>query len=79
MCKGERPIGTAKGKQPNTEALCHPPPPPPKFSHTPHAPVGPIARYVAERGPPQQAHPRQSTPTWDTISSHAPARNVPPV
>ena len=27
MCKGQRPIGTAKGKRPNTEALCHPPPP----------------------------------------------------
>ena len=25
MSKGERPIGTAKGKQPNTEALCQPP------------------------------------------------------
>ena len=29
MCSGERPTGTAKGKQPNTEALCQPPPPPP--------------------------------------------------
>ena len=28
MSSGERPIGTGKGKQPNTEALCHPPPPP---------------------------------------------------
>ena len=28
MSSGERPIGTAKGKQPNTEALCQPPPPP---------------------------------------------------
>ena len=28
MYNGERPIGAAKGKQPNTEALCHPPPPP---------------------------------------------------
>ena len=26
MCKGERPIGAAKGKQPNTEALCQTPP-----------------------------------------------------
>ena len=25
-CSGERPIGAAKGKQPNTEALCPPPP-----------------------------------------------------
>ena len=29
MCSGERPMGAAKGKQPNTEALCHPPPPRP--------------------------------------------------
>ena len=28
MSSGERPIGAVKGKQPNTEALCHPPPPP---------------------------------------------------
>ena len=28
MSSGERPIGAAKGKQPDTEALCHPPPPP---------------------------------------------------
>ena len=27
MSSGERAIGTAKGKQPNTEALCQPPPP----------------------------------------------------
>ena len=29
MSSGERPIGAAKGKQPNTEALRQPPPPPP--------------------------------------------------
>ena len=29
MSSGERRIGTAKGKQPNTEALVNPPPPPP--------------------------------------------------
>ena len=28
MSSGERPIGTAKSKQPNPEALCQPPPPP---------------------------------------------------
>ena len=28
MNSGERPIGAAKGKQPNTEALCQTPPPP---------------------------------------------------
>ena len=29
MSSGERPIGTAKGKQPNTKASCQPPPPAP--------------------------------------------------
>ena len=29
MSSGERPIGAAKGTQPDTEALCQPPPPPP--------------------------------------------------
>ena len=29
MSSGERPVGAAKGKQSNTEALCQPPPPPP--------------------------------------------------
>ena len=28
MSSGERPLGAAKGKQSDTEALCHPPPPP---------------------------------------------------
>ena len=28
MSRGERPMGAARGKQPDTEALCHPPPPP---------------------------------------------------
>ena len=39
MCSGERPIGTAKGKQSDTEALCQPPTPP---IHTPpgHRPGG---------------------------------------
>ena len=31
MSSGERPIGAAKGKQSDTEALCQPPPPPPAF------------------------------------------------
>ena len=28
LCKGEGPMGTAKGKQTNTMASCHPPSPP---------------------------------------------------
>ena len=31
MSSGERPIGAAKGKQSDTETLCHPPPPPGKY------------------------------------------------
>ena len=31
MSSGERPIGAAKGKQSNTEALCQPPPPRPSW------------------------------------------------
>ena len=34
MSSGERPIGAAKGKQPHTEALCHPPSPAP-VAHPP--------------------------------------------
>ena len=47
MSSGERPIGAAKGKQPNTEALCPPPPPPP---------VPPPNRKKVRKGPPPQ-HP----------------------
>ena len=34
MSSGERPIGAAKGKQSDTEALCQPPPPRPRNAHT---------------------------------------------
>ena len=37
MSSGERPIGAAKGKPPNTEALCQPPPPPGALSDPPQA------------------------------------------
>ena len=37
MSSGERPIGAAKGKQPDTEALCQPPPPPNTHSITTQA------------------------------------------
>ena len=33
MSSGERPIGAAKGKQSDTEALCQPPPPPSRSDH----------------------------------------------
>ena len=32
MSSGERPIGAAKSKQSDTEALCQPPPPPYKYN-----------------------------------------------
>ena len=38
MSGGERPIGAAKGKQSDAEALCHPPPPPPPFGPPPPPP-----------------------------------------
>ena len=34
MSSGERPIGAAKGKQCDTEALCQPPPPHDLFSRS---------------------------------------------
>ena len=43
MSSGERPIGAAKGKQSDTEALCHPPPPPP------HNRTGGLSVTVYER------------------------------
>ena len=44
MGSGERPIGTAKGKQSDAEALCHPPPPFPLYP-----PRGPSIRLSARR------------------------------
>ena len=46
MSSGERPIGAAKGKQSDTEALCQPPPP--------RAYTYAVA-WVAPHAPPQQA------------------------
>ena len=56
--KGERPIGAAKGTQPDTEALCQPPPPPPN-PYAPSFPSGPdaatdhmrVPRTHEQRGP----------------------------
>ena len=38
MSSGERPIGAAKGKQPDTKAPCHPPPHLPIFMVDPPPP-----------------------------------------
>ena len=46
MSSGERPIGAAKGKQSDTEALCQPPPFPP-FFQTPKSWLGELVSSVA--------------------------------
>ena len=62
MSTGERPIGAAKGKQPNTETLCQPPLPPcpPRHPLPCCTPNGPEPRA----GPPQRVgqHPLQMDP-----------------
>ena len=63
MSSGEGPIGAAKGKQPNTEALCQPPPlPTHTHTHTHYTPArastpgdGCQERHPAK---PSNAHPR---------------------
>ena len=45
MSSGERPIGAAKGKQSDTEALFQPPPPPP----LPFQCFGPTAKILLRR------------------------------
>ena len=48
MSSGPRPIGAAKGKQSDTEALCHPPPPldaPPPLEDWAQFSSGPLANH----------------------------------
>ena len=47
MCKGERSIGAAKGKETNTMASCQPPPPPTTNTSTEHT-IGRPQRLRAE-------------------------------
>ena len=42
MSSDEKPIGAAKGKQPNAEALCYPPPPPAVVGSPPPPPMLPF-------------------------------------
>ena len=54
MSSGERPIGAAKGKQSDTEALCQPPPPPPAVQpswHTHSHPPAPKTRPCVSTTP----------------------------
>ena len=55
MSSGERPIGAAKGKQPNTKALCQPPPTP--ITHTTAA-----AQYCGGSSPRNSVSHRYSQP-----------------
>ena len=67
MSSGERPIGAAKGKQPNTEALCQPPPPPGHSWLFTTAPASPRV----EPPPPQGAQPMPShCPLTPSASFH---------
>ena len=63
MSGGERPIGAARGKQPDTEALCQPPPPPP--------PLGPPPNSRKKRNLPLGKSCRAIFGTH-TFGSHAP-------
>ena len=56
VSSGARPIGAAKGKQPNTKALCQPPPPPvqPNLFQGPQPPSQGV---LAEWGQPQAGTP----------------------
>ena len=56
MSSGERPIGAAKGKQPNTEALCPPPPPPRDLTSFNNS--GLYIRYGTHQ------------PSWDTLKEN---------
>ena len=53
MSSGERPIGAAKGKQPNTEALCQSPPPRSAFARAPIPPPRPPQTPTSPPTPPQ--------------------------
>ena len=61
MCGGERPMGAAKGKQSDTEALCHPPPPNPPPQSLIRSPLPPPAHCPR---PPPHAEFSEASRTW---------------
>ena len=63
MCKGERPIGAAKGKHTNTMASCHPPPP---------LPVVLTGRWRVVRIGTGWGHPAPPPPRLASVSRAAP-------
>ena len=70
MSSGERPIGAAKGKQSDTEALCQNPPPPPSSNEVLQAPPPPLQPPEYSR-PPSLDAPHPTPP-------HDPPSDVPP-
>ena len=75
MSSGEGPIGAAKGTQPNTEALCQPPPPPllPRANFEPLS--SPPTQWVDNQSPHPHAEGFSSqgeqVPTLGRTSRHA--------
>ena len=69
MCKGERPIGAAKGKQTNSMTLYPPPPPPPPCPRAPtshnflNPPPPPPAQWV-DKPPMPGGFPQRQTRTY---------------
>ena len=66
MSSGERPIGAAKGKQSDAEALCHPPPPP-RSAH----------KSVLESANPRTDSECASGCTWSTARGNSPSLGRP--
>ena len=62
MSSGERPIGAAKGKQSDTEALCQPPPPPRRRTLPGTAGGGYLGESVCPCSPSQLRPPRRPSP-----------------
>ena len=74
MSGGERPIGAAKGKQSDTEALCQPPPP----SHVRPADAHPSAhKSVLESANPRIDSEGASGCPWSTARTTAPSPGQP--
>ena len=76
MSSGERPIGTAKGKQPNTEALCQTPPKPPPEIYRWKNLVGPflVHEYLPPPPPPLKRRPVGTSPPSKMEGEVSPSR-----
>ena len=63
MSSGERPIGAAKGKQSDTEALCQPPPPPDRPPRMWCPCAGAHAAWLCPAGSPPFSPPDSRSPS----------------